>query len=485
MGTSEFIVAFEFGSFKLTGVVGRRNLEGTIEVLGMEQRDSRECVKKGVIYNIDKTAKIIRNIVDCFNVKFNIKITGAYVGVGGFSLHSVLRNDTYTLEDETKITQNDIDIMMDANGMNPYPNYKIYAVVPQGYKVGEQTLIDPIGVKASSFEGTFLNILARKNNLNNIVDCFNSAGLILVDAMVAPMAEANHLLTNNEKRMGCALVNIGYETTTVSVYKNNLLRHCVVIPLGSNNMTRDICSQQIEWDDAEKLKRNYGVAYNNYDDVEEEKKYVTTSNGQPVTIGWIRNVVIARCNEILDNVYHQIVLSQYSSTLLAGVVVTGNGSLLKGMEEAFEKHLNFSHCRIVPSESCSGMLHGLLEFGQSGCVASIPQKNELEENVVTEENVNSTEEFVKPETTEPTPEEQQHQRTIEQCRQLIYEAGKQKDRKKFKVAIKILKMAKQLAVPECDKEIEQMSTEISAARNGTPTLFDNFIDKWRQLTEEE
>ena len=131
---SEIIVAFEFGSYKLTGIVGRRNSEGTMEVLGMEQRDSRECIKKGVIYNIDKTARLVRHIVDALNVKLNIKITGAYVAIGGLSLHSVLRKDTHTLKDETKITQTDIDNMMDANGMNFYPNYKIYAVVPKGIR---------------------------------------------------------------------------------------------------------------------------------------------------------------------------------------------------------------------------------------------------------------------------------------------------------------------------------------------------------------
>ena len=483
---SEIIVAFEFGSYKLTGIVGRRNSEGTMEVLGMEQRDSRECIKKGVIYNIDKTARLVRHIVDALNVKLNIKITGAYVAIGGLSLHSALRKDTHTLKDETKITQTDIDNMMDANGMNFYPNYKIYAVVPQGYKVGEQTLIDPVGVKAISFEGTFLNVLARKNNLNNIIECFEAAGLELIDAIVAPMVEAGCLLTNDERRMGCALVNIGYETTTVSVYKNNLLRHCVVIPLGSNNMTRDICSQQIEWDDAEKLKRNYGVAYNNYEDIEEESKLVTTSNGQPVSIGLIRNVVIARCNEILDNVYYQIGLSQYASTLLAGVVVTGGGSLLKRMDDAFDKYLNFRHCRIVPPESYSNMLRGLLEFGRSGCTAPISSISEPVNEVVEEEPVKPVEE---PEKTDEVlhnlEEEEQRLRMIERCRQLIAEAGKQKDQKKFKAAIKTLKKAKQMAVSECDMEIERMSAEISAAQSGTPTLFDTLIEKWERITADE
>jgi len=483
MSTSEIIVAFEFGSFKLTGIAGRRTPDGTMEVLRTEQRDARDCIKKGVIYNIDKTVNLIRDIVDTLNTKLSIKIIGAYVAVGGFSLHSMLRKETFTLEDETKITQEHIDNMMDKNGLFVYTNYEIYSVVPQEYKVGEQFLIDPVGVKASSFEGTFLNIMARKNNLYNISECFKLADLNIIDEMVAPIAEASCTLTNNEKRMGCALVNIGYETTTVSIYKNNLLRHCVVIPLGSNNMTRDICSQQIDWEDSEKLKRNYGIAYNNNDEIEVEKKWVTTSNGQPVTIGWIRNVVIARSNEILDNVSHQIELSQYGSTLLAGVVVTGGGSLLRGMEDAFEKRLNFKRCRIIAPETYSNVLLGLLNFGQTGCVeATFPKGKQENSNEEGKELSNNPE---NEEQSTISDKEQQRQNSIEQCRQLICEAGKQKDKKKFKSAIKTLKKAKQLKVAECDKEIEQMSAEISAAQNGSPTLFDDILEKWRELTTEE
>ena len=102
-------------------------------------------------------------------------------------------------------------------------------------------LADPGGVPSDHIEGRFLNIIARSSVKQNIDKCFHQAGIEIADYVISPLALANAVLTNSERRSGCMLIDFGADTTTVSVYKNNLLRHLAVIPLGGSNITKDIC----------------------------------------------------------------------------------------------------------------------------------------------------------------------------------------------------------------------------------------------------
>ena len=145
---------------------------------------------------------------------------------------------------------------MDSNREVPIIDQEILEVAPQEYKVGINLLADPVGVPSDHIEGRFLNIIARNSVKQNIDKCFKQAGIEIADYIISPLALANAVLTNSEKRSGCMFIDFGADTTTVSVYKNNILRHLAVIPLGGSNITKDICSQQIEEEDAEELKRN-------------------------------------------------------------------------------------------------------------------------------------------------------------------------------------------------------------------------------------
>lgn len=177
-----------------------------------------------------------------------------YVGIGGQSVRSLYNTETKQLGEDTKISQALIDSMMQDNREFPLIDQEILAVEPQEYKVGNNLLTEPVGIPADRIEGHFLNIIARHSLKGNIRQCFKQAGYEIADYFISPLMTANTVLTNSEKRSGCALVDFGADTTTVSVYKSNILRHLAVIPLGGSNITKDITSQQIEEEDAEQLK---------------------------------------------------------------------------------------------------------------------------------------------------------------------------------------------------------------------------------------
>ena len=162
---------------------------------------------------------------------------------------------------------------------------------------------------------------------------------------LAPLALADSVLTEAEKRSGCALVDIGADTTTVSVYSKNILRHLAVIPLGSNNITKDIATLQMEESDAEKMKLKYGSAFTDNSDIDNELKYSIDSDRQVESRKFIE-IVEGRLEEIIENVWYQIP-SEYYDKLLGGIILTGGGSNMKNIEKAFSNHTHVEKIRVA------------------------------------------------------------------------------------------------------------------------------------------
>ena len=162
---------------------------------------------------------------------------------------------------------------------------------------------------------------------------------------LAPLALADSVLTEVEKRSGCALVDLGADTTTVSVYSKNILRHLAVIPLGSNNITKDIATLQMEESDAEKMKLKYGSAYTDNNEIDNDLKYSIDPDRQVESRKFIE-IVEGRLEEIIENVWYQIP-SEYYDKLLGGIILTGGGSNMKNIEKAFMNHTHVDKIRIA------------------------------------------------------------------------------------------------------------------------------------------
>ena len=345
MAAKEFIVAIELGSSKMTGIAGQKNLDGSINVLAVVKEDASSCIRKGVVYNIDKTAQCLTSIIKKLENQLKTVITQVYVGVGGQSIRSVRNVIAKDLPTETIITQEMVIELMDANRNMTYQDQEILDAAVQEYKVGAQYQIDPVGIQAIRLEGHFLNILERKSFYKNLNKCFETAGINVAEMYLAPLALADSVLTEVEKRSGCALVDIGADTTTVSVYSKNILRHLAVIPLGSGNITKDIATLQMEESDAENMKLKYGSAYTDNNDIDNELKYSIDKDRQIESRKFIE-IVEGRLEEIIENVWYQIP-SEFYDKLLGGIILTGGGSNMKNIEKAFTNHTHVEKIRIA------------------------------------------------------------------------------------------------------------------------------------------
>lgn len=377
---AEFIVAIELGSSKMTGIAGRKNLDGSINVLAVVKEDSTDCIRKGVVYNIDKTVQGLSNIIKKLEASQKTKIKQVYVGVGGQSIRSVKSSNIKTLPVETTVSQDMINELMDANRNMTYPEQEILDAVTQEYKVDSQYQIDPVGIQCSRLEGNFLNILWRKTFYRNLNKCFDNAGIAIAEMYLAPLALSDSVLTPAEKRSGCLLVDLGADTTTVSVYSKNILRHLAVIPLGGNNITKDIATLQMEERDAEKMKLKYGCAFTDNNDIDNSKKYSIEADRSVDSRTFIE-IVEARVEEIIENVWNQVP-NEYLDKLLGGIIITGGGSNMDNIEKAFRNvthvekirtakfvnmSINSNNPNITAHDGTMNTVLGLLAKGDMNC----------------------------------------------------------------------------------------------------------------------
>lgn len=343
----EFIVAIELGSSKMTGIAGQKNLDGSINVLAVVEEDSSSCIRKGVIYNIDKTCQCLINITKKLKNILKQEINQVYVGVGGRSIRSLKNVIVKDLPSSTIINQEMINELMDINRNMTYPDQEILDAATQEYKIDNQYQIDPVGIQCNHLEGIFLNILWRKNFYNNINTCFENANIPIAEMYLAPLAMADNTLTDSEKRAGCMLVDLGADTTTVSVYYKNILRHLSVIPLGGNNITKDLTCLQIEEADAERMKIKYAKAYTEISNIDPTLNYPIDKDRVVESKKFIE-IVEARVEEIVENAWFQVP-AEFADKLLGGgsIILTGGGSNMPEIDKVFKRHTHIDRVRIA------------------------------------------------------------------------------------------------------------------------------------------
>lgn len=424
MAKTEFIAAIELGSSRAAGIAGRKNSDGSIEILAYAREDATPFAHKGTIYNIDKAAHALDSLKQQLEQQLGHPVAQVYTGIGGQSLRTVANTVSRTLDEESIITNELVDAITDENLETPYADMCVLDVAPQEYKIDNTLHADPVGVTGTRVTGQFLNIMARTSVKKNLELSFGQAGIALAELFVAPTTLAKAVLTEAEMRSGCVLVDFGADTTTLQVYKNNLLRYLCVLPLGGNNITRDIASLNMEEEDAEQLKLAYGNACPNEEEEEPQPDGTpaacTLPDGRTLELATLDDIVGARAEEIVANVWHQVELSGYHDKLFAGIVLTGGGSNLRNLDNLFRKvsHVEkiktapFVHTDIretqaaLPKDGTANTLLGLLALSEDNCCGEEPEAVQPADNTPgqqTQIDFNDLEEK-KPEKQPATPE---------------------------------------------------------------------------------
>lgn len=390
MPAKNFVVAIELGSTKITGIAGQRRSDGSIAVLSVMSEDASQCMRKGVVYNIDKTVQCITNIVTRLKSQLKSGIKHVYIGVGGQSIHSERNTIVREIGSDVPVTQRVIVEMMDQNRNTQYPDMEILDVEPQEYRADSMPELDPVGIQCHRLEGNFLNILQSRRHYQKLNSCFDIADVQIAEMYLAPFALADAVLTPVEKRSGCLLVDLGADTTTVMVYHKNIIRHIAVIPLGGANITKDITSLKVDEAEAEKLKLRHASAFTPASDIDPSLKYDLDADRKIESSKFIE-IVEGRVQEIIANVWYQVP-TDFRDKILGGIVLTGGGSNMKNIDLAFREithidkvrianfvtyTINTSNSNINAHDGTMNTLLGLLAKGDQNCWAPEERTSDL------------------------------------------------------------------------------------------------------------
>jgi len=335
---TDFIAAIDLGTSHFTGIVGEHLADGAFNIVATERLSSSSGMRRGNINNFQNAATAIKDLVERLNVKLDAEFHGAvierlYIGVGGMTLKTVKHYETKEIEADKAVTPNDIkQLNSQCRSLNIEP-LELFDVIPTGFYLDGVHETEPDSMTCREFRANY-NIVTGlpkiRKDIENTVHAragYNVAGII-----VAPVALADALFSDEEKALGCALVDFGYGVTSVTVYYNGILLGMAVIPLGANLITKDITNLTLTEADAEKYKLEYGSAIVVKEDVRSIN--VQADGGdREIKISNLNAVVEGGATEIVANVVARIAEYIDPSMLGSGIVITGGAAALPRLSE--------------------------------------------------------------------------------------------------------------------------------------------------------
>lgn len=336
--TNHYVAAIDIGTTKIVAVIGKKHADGKIEVLGIGNAPSYG-VKRGVVLNIEETVNAIRQAVTEAQEQSGVAYKDVYVGIAGQHIKS-LHNRGYINRDsyDDEIRKEDVQALIDDMYKIPIDvGEEIIHVLPQSFIVDNEVGIkSPVGMSGKRLEANFHIVIGQIAAANNLKKCVSRVGLNVNKLILEPLASSDAVLTDDEKEVGVALVDIGGGTTDVAIFYDGMIRHTAVIPFGGNIVTNDIkkgCS--ILERQAEQLKVKFGSALA---DSSMRNKVVTIPgiSGRPpkeISFENLAHIIQARMEEIIAEIYFEVEASGVSDKLGAGIVLTGGGSLLKNLAQ--------------------------------------------------------------------------------------------------------------------------------------------------------
>lgn len=338
MNFNKYVAAIEISSSKVAGVVGIEE-SGHLTIIAADREKSVESVRYGHIQNLEDTpnrvARVLARLERAPGVEPR-RITGVYVGLNGRSLRSIGTTVSLTLPDDTEVNDEILDkLRQQALNTSIDASLTVVDAVPRMYKIGAQETPNPKGVIGNHIEGTFDLIVCRPSLMRNINRTLpEKLGIRIEGFVITALAAANIVLNDEEKRLGCMLVDMGAETTTVSIYKGGCLRYFVTLPLGGRNITRDITTLHQLEERAEDIKIQSGTAI---------MRGTTSTCIDGLKLSDVHNLVVARAEEIVANIVEQIVYADMKEKdLPGGIVLIGGGAYLNSMNELLERQSGLS-----------------------------------------------------------------------------------------------------------------------------------------------
>ncbi|TSC61016.1 MAG: Cell division protein ftsA [Parcubacteria group bacterium Gr01-1014_107] len=296
------------------------------KMLGFGTAESKG-LRQGCVVERKEVLKNVLQAVRSLEKNTGIRIKNVSLAAGGIGLESFFSSaETVVSRADLEVTELDINKLKDACEKNIPSNIllnkRILHVIPILYKLDSKTVLgDPVGMKGAKLEVRCLFISIMEKYLDELIEIIEEGGIETVDVVASPLAASLVLLSKQQKKAGCALVDIGAETVSVIVFENNTPISLEVFPTGGNHITNDIAlGLKISLEEAEHIKTG-GLTAASYP----RKK--------------LDEIIEARLSDIFDMIDGHLKKINRSGLLPAGVIFSGGGSNVSGIDELARSYL--------------------------------------------------------------------------------------------------------------------------------------------------
>ncbi len=340
MNHEHVIAGLDIGTAKTTVViaeaVGDLHRQTKIKVLGVGQARTTG-LRRGIVSDIEETTRSIKKAVEDAERMAGTKIESIYVGIAGEHVRAMTSKGIVAVNGD-EISRADVNRANEVARAQPFPqDRELLHAIPQEYTVDKnQGIRDPIGMIGTRLETEMYLITIGGSPAMNLRKAVERAGYHVKELVLEPLASALAVLTEDEKELGVALVEMGAGTTDIAVFHEGKIRHLGTVNFGGNNVTNDIVQGiGVTQADAERLKERYGCAYEpmvNPEDIVELPSTVAQGE-RHVPREVLAHIIHQRIDEIFSLVQGEIETAGYSGRLSGGIVVTGGAAAMQGVAE--------------------------------------------------------------------------------------------------------------------------------------------------------
>jgi cell division protein FtsA len=352
------IVALDIGSAKTCALIGELE-EAGVKFAALGAAESKGW-RKGQIVNLDLAVSSIRRAVEEAEALVGVPVESALIGVAGGHVRGVNSRGGITVGARPRdIQREDVRRAIEAaRGVTLPEDREVLHVLPQEFFLDAQDNIrDAIGMVGVRLEANVHIVTASGTATQNIVTAVNRAGVRVDDTVLEPLAAAEACLTQDERELGCCLLDIGGGTTEMLAFTGGVVRHTAAVPVGGDHFTNDLAvGLRTPIPEAEKIKRHYACAWRELLEQDFPIEIASVGDRPPRTIfaRMLSDIVEPRAQELLMLVRDELRRAGIESQIPAGIVLTGGGAHLRGLTELCERIFNLP-VRVAIPRGLAGM----------------------------------------------------------------------------------------------------------------------------------
>jgi cell division protein FtsA len=344
MQENNIIVGVDIGTTKIGCFIAEIENQD-IRIIGVSSAQS-EGLKYGVVVDVDKTVRSIQAAVKKAEDMADLDVEAVFVGIAGDHIRSINGRGVVAVSgDDSEVSSDDVRRVIDAAKAVALPiDREIIHILPQEFMVDDMKGIrDPVGMKGVRLEAEVHIVTGAIASAQNIHRCIEKAGYTVADIVLEPLASSYSVLTDDQKELGCVIIDIGGGTSDIAMFYEGCIRHTSVVALGGKNVTNDLAIVlRTPIDAAEKLKIEHGRALHLEAD---RDQYITVNDvnrlsDRKISRSLLVDIIQPRMAEILTLCYEEIKKSDFINLMTTGMVLTGGGSLLPGTIELAEDIFN-------------------------------------------------------------------------------------------------------------------------------------------------